>query len=169
MLPKTRMNYSYVHVVTGINTSSPVTSTVCVGDVNLQTYSNIHTNTSSDRENLSVDNNSHPLLLHNNDQLGMVFISKKLLGSENYSSWKRSLQITLYAKNKLVIVTREYLPPSEKSPLFAHWRRVNDMVITWILNIVSDEISNRMYYMDSAFVVCNELSERFSAVSGHKI
>ncbi|XP_074336980.1 uncharacterized protein LOC141674159 [Apium graveolens] len=99
----------------------------------------------------------------------MILISKKLLGSENYSSWKRSIQIALSAKNKLVIVTGEFLPPSEKSALYAHWRRVNDMVITWILKTVSDEISNSMNYMDSASDVWNKLSERFSAVSGHKI
>ncbi|MGI4531819.1 hypothetical protein ACR2XR_26165, partial [Klebsiella pneumoniae] len=28
-----------------------------------------------------IDNNSHPLYLHNNDQPGMILISKKLLGS----------------------------------------------------------------------------------------
>lgn len=128
-----------------------------------------HNDTATDDQVLSIDSNFHPLFLHNNDQPGMVLISKKLLGSENYSTWKRSIQIALSAQNKLVIVNGEFLPPSEKSPLYAHWRRVNDMVITWILNTVSDDISNSMNYMDSAFDVWSELSERFSAVSGHKI
>lgn len=43
------------------------------------------------------------------------------------------------------------------------------MVITWILNTISDEISNSMNYMDNAFDVWNELNEHFTAVSGHKI
>lgn len=42
------------------------------------------------------------------------------------------------------------------------------MVITWILNTVSDDISNSTNYMDSASTVWNELNERFSAVSVHK-
>lgn len=42
-----------------------------------QSYNNIST---------SIDNNTHPLFLHNNDQPGMVLISKKLTGSENYAS-----------------------------------------------------------------------------------
>lgn len=116
----------------------------------------------------SIDNNSHPLYLHNNDQHGMVLISKKLTGSENYSSWKRSMQIALSAKNKLVIVNGDFSAPDVTSPLFVHWKRVNDMVITWILNTVSDDISNSMNYMDCAANVWNELNERFSAVSGHK-
>lgn len=53
-------------------------------------------NTSSSSPNThsygqSIENNSHPLYLHNNDQPGMVLISKKLTGSENYASWKRSM------------------------------------------------------------------------------
>lgn len=115
-----------------------------------------------------IENNSHPLYLHNNDQPGMILISKKLLGSENYASWKRSMQIALSAKNKFVIVNGDFVAPANSSPLYMHWKRVNDMVITWILNTVSDDISNSMNYMDSAFTVWTELSERFSAVSGHK-
>ncbi|XP_074362173.1 uncharacterized protein LOC141702369 [Apium graveolens] len=118
--------------------------------------------------NTRIDSNLHPLYMHNNDQPGMILISKKLLGSENYVSWKCSMQIALSAKNKLVIVTGEFLAPNVKSVLFTQWRRVNDMIITWILNTVSEEISNSMNYLDSAQDVWNELSERFSAVSGHK-
>lgn len=99
----------------------------------------------------------------------MILISKKLLRSANYSSWKRSIQIALSAKNKLVIVTPEFSPPFEKSVLFAHQRRVNDIVITWILNIVSDEINSSMNFLNNVFDVWYELNERFYAVSGHKI
>lgn len=99
----------------------------------------------------------------------MILISKKLLGTENYATWKRSMQIALSAKNKLVIVTGEFMAPDAKSPLFAHWKRVNDMVMTWILNTVSDEISSSMNYMDDAYSVWDELNERFAVVSGHKI
>ncbi|XP_074360209.1 uncharacterized protein LOC141700309 [Apium graveolens] len=98
----------------------------------------------------------------------MVLISKKLLGSENYASWKRSMQIALSAKNKFVIVNGDFTAPATDSPLFVHWKRVNDMIITWILNTVSDDISNSMNYLDSAFTVWSELNERFSAISGHK-
>ncbi|WOG99831.1 hypothetical protein DCAR_0519187 [Daucus carota subsp. sativus] len=78
------------------------------------------------------------------------------------------MKIALSCKNKLVIVTGEYTAPASDSPLFVHWNRVNDMVITWILNTVSDEISNSMTYLDSAFTVWNELDERFAAITGHK-
>ncbi|XP_074325163.1 uncharacterized protein LOC141662006 isoform X2 [Apium graveolens] len=124
---------------------------------------------SSDLDDVSTINvNTHPLFLHNNDQPGMILISKKLTGSDNFASWKRSMQIALSAKNKLVILTGDFVAPNVNSTLFPHWKRVNDMVITWILNTVSDEISNSMNYMDSAIDVWTELNDRFSVVSGHK-
>lgn len=78
------------------------------------------------------------------------------------------MQTDLSAKNKLVTVNGEFLAPAKDSPLFPQWRRVNDMVITQILNTVSDDRSNIMNYLDKALIVWNELSERFSAVSSHK-
>lgn len=78
------------------------------------------------------------------------------------------MQITLSAKNKCVIINGDITAPANDSPLFVHWKRVNDMVITWILNTISDDICNNMNYMDNAFTVWNELNERFSAVSGHR-
>lgn len=62
----------------------------------------------------------HPLYLHSNDNPGIVLISKKLIGTENYASWKRSIQIALSAKNKLVIVNGIYSKLDINSPLFPH-------------------------------------------------
>ncbi|GKD37765.1 cysteine-rich receptor-like protein kinase 8 [Tanacetum coccineum] len=74
-------------------------------------------------KNLTININSpnHPLYLHPNDHPGLILISKKLTGSENYSSWKRSMMIALNAKNKLKIVTGELIEPtvgSEERALF---------------------------------------------------
>lgn len=159
----TRSRHSYANIVAGVNNTA---STDNIASASMAAVNNGNPNSHDDQ---SIDNNSHPLFLHNNDQPSMVLISKKLLGSENYESWKRSIKIALSCKNKLVIVNGDFEPPSENSPLYATWGRVNDMVITWILNTVSDEISNSMNYMDNARDVWNELSERFSVVSGHKI
>lgn len=66
-------------------------------------------------------------------------------------------------------MTGEYEAPDQKSPLFSHKKCVSDMIITWILNTLSDKISSNMHYLDSDFDVWSELSERFLALSGHKI
>ncbi|GKA04792.1 cysteine-rich receptor-like protein kinase 8, partial [Tanacetum coccineum] len=54
-----------------------------------------------------------------------------LLGSDNYSSWMRSMTIALNAKNKFKIITKEY---DSHLPLRALWERNYDMIISWILN-----------------------------------
>lgn len=43
------------------------------------------------------------------------------------------------------------------------------MVISWILNTVSDEISNGMYFVNSAQQLWTELHEQFSSVNGHRV
>nr|GEX12930.1 retrovirus-related Pol polyprotein from transposon TNT 1-94 [Tanacetum cinerariifolium] len=43
---------------------------------------------------------NHPLYLHPNDHPGLILILKKLTGSDNYSTWKRSMIIALNARNK---------------------------------------------------------------------
>ena len=68
--------HSYVNVVTGTSQS-------------LANHDNNATDTASDVNGIS--HNTHPLYLHNNDQRAMILISKKLIGSENYASWKRSI------------------------------------------------------------------------------
>ncbi|GKE15257.1 cysteine-rich receptor-like protein kinase 8 [Tanacetum coccineum] len=77
-----------------------------------------------------TNSSNYPLFLHQNDHPGLILISKKLLGSENYSSWRRSMTIALNAKNKLKIITKQYPEPDDSSPLRALWERNNDMIIS---------------------------------------
>lgn len=111
---------SYANVVLGTSipmanqSSSALVHNRANDDMDTDTYTVVTDGTSS------INNNSHSLYLRNNDQPGMILISKKLTGSENYVSWKRSIQVALSAKNKLVILTGEYKAPDEKSPLLPH-------------------------------------------------
>ncbi|GJT16323.1 cysteine-rich receptor-like protein kinase 8 [Tanacetum coccineum] len=88
------------------------------------------------------DTNSpnHPLFLHQHDHPDLILISKKLTGSDNYGSWKRSMMIALNAKNKLKIVTSEHEKPTIDLVHRAIWERTNDMIISWILNTIDEHI-----------------------------
>lgn len=79
------------------------------------------------------------------------------------------MEIALSIKNKFVIVNGDFSSPDEKFVLFSHWKRVNYMIITWILSIVTDETSSSIHHMDSVFVVWHELDGRFVVINGHKI
>lgn len=83
----------------------------------------------------------------------MILIAKKLTGTENFGPWKRSMHIGLSAKNKLVIVNGEFVSLLLVLFYLPQWERVN----TWILNIVSSEISDAMNFINSARDVSNEL------------
>lgn len=140
------------------------------------TSSSNEENNNQNRQNQSrtediavIESNRHPLFLHNNDHPGMILTSKKLTNADNFAPWKRSLKIVLSAKIKLGIVDGSYVIPSETSVLYNQWMRVNDMIISWIMNTVSDEISDNMKFVDSAASVWNELNERFSGINGHRI
>lgn len=108
-----------------------------------------------------VDSNSHPLFIHNNDHPALILIAKKLIAPDNFAPWSRSMQIALNARNKFFIVNGGYAKPDPSSPLFEQWERVNDLVITWILNSVAEEISDGLNYVTTASDVWQELHERF--------
>ncbi|GJZ62667.1 cysteine-rich receptor-like protein kinase 8 [Tanacetum coccineum] len=93
------------------------------------------TNSTNSNDNDEISSN-HPLYLHQTDHPGLLLISKKLTGSDNYSSWKRSIMIALNAKNKMKLVNGEFPEPSIESNLRAIWESNNDMLISWILNIM---------------------------------
>ena len=63
------------------------------------------------------------------------------------------MQIALSTKDKLVSVTGEFPFLIDTYPLRAPWKRVNDIVITRILNTISDVISNRMHIIYSAYAI----------------
>ncbi|XP_071712252.1 uncharacterized protein [Rutidosis leptorrhynchoides] len=125
------------------------------------------TTTATDFNTEDTNSSNHPLYLHQNDH--PCLISKKLTGSDNYSSWKRSMMIVLNAKNKLKIITKEYKELEITSPLRALWERNNDMIISWILNTVTEEISNSLSFINSAHHLWHELHEHYSQIDGHRI
>nr|GEZ69946.1 cysteine-rich RLK (receptor-like protein kinase) 8 [Tanacetum cinerariifolium]GEZ94888.1 cysteine-rich RLK (receptor-like protein kinase) 8 [Tanacetum cinerariifolium] len=50
----------------------------------------------------------------------------------------RSMMIALNAKNKLKIITGEYIEPEVGSRMRAMWKKTNDMIISWILNSIAE-------------------------------
>lgn len=131
---------SYAKVVQGVGSSRTVnhnTHNVCDddevysrNDENPDVNLNLESQTNLQYNALAIDNNSHPLFIHNTDHPGLVLIAKKLVGPDNYAPWSRSMQIALNARDKFVIVNGTYAKPAENSPLYAQWEKVNDLIIT---------------------------------------
>ncbi|XP_071717951.1 uncharacterized protein [Rutidosis leptorrhynchoides] len=79
------------------------------------------------------------------------------------------MTIALNAKNKLQIVTGDYTEPSADSGNKALWDRTNDMIISWIINTISDQIGNSLSFVNSAAALWKELQENYSQLDGHII
>lgn len=129
--------------------------------------SNSHSNTMNTDSN-DINSIHHPLYFHQNDHPGLVLISKKLTGSETYSSWKRSMMIALNARNKLKLINGSFPEPSGDSQIRSLWERAKDMVISWILNTVSEQIGNNLSFVNSASALWKELHEHYSQLDGHR-
>nr|GEY70915.1 reverse transcriptase, RNA-dependent DNA polymerase, Gag-polypeptide of LTR copia-type [Tanacetum cinerariifolium] len=72
--------------------------------------------------------------------------------------------IALNAKNKMKLVTIAFLEPSMESELRPIWERNNDMLISWILNSVSESISNNLNFINSVSKLSDELQELYAQI-----
>jgi hypothetical protein len=95
---------------------------------------------SSSSTSAIINDFSDSLFLHHGDSPSSILVSQVLNG-ENYNSWSRSMLMALNAKNKLCLIDGSMPKPSESSSNFKAWTRCNDMVLSWIINSVSKEIS----------------------------
>ena len=116
-----------------------------------------------------IDDPLSAYYLHHSDNPGTVLVSQ-LLNGDNYASWNRSMLIALSVKNKLGFVDGSIVKPDGSDPhLLNSWRRNNHIVISWLLNSVSKEISSSILFGESAAEIWNDLNERFQQSNGPRI
>ncbi|KAG8495219.1 hypothetical protein CXB51_012817 [Gossypium anomalum] len=96
-------------------------------------------------------------------------VSYQLLGPENFTVWSRAMRIALLAKNKLGFVDGSCSKASVTVDLHSQWDRCNALVLSWILNTVSKELSAGIVFASSAASVWTDLNERFNKVDGSRI
>ncbi|KAF8410438.1 hypothetical protein HHK36_002967 [Tetracentron sinense] len=73
----------------------------------------------------------------------------------------RAMIIALSAKNKLGFIDGSSPQPSHDSSTFASWTCCNHMVLSWILNALTKELSNSVVYTDMAYVLWIDLQDLF--------
>ncbi|KAA3452461.1 UBN2_3 domain-containing protein [Gossypium australe] len=112
---------------------------------------------------------NHPLYLHPSNTPGTLLVSHKLLGVENYNVWSRTMKIALLVKNKLGIVDGTCSKDLLLDEMGHQWERCYAIVLSWILNTVSKELSAGIVFAYSAVSVWNDLGERFHKIDGLRI
>jgi hypothetical protein len=113
---------------------------------------------------------SSPYYLHPSDNSSLILVPEPLTG-DNFHSWFRSMDMALTIKNKLGFVDGSIREPevNPRSSLYAHWKRCNTVVITWILNCVFKQIHANVLYKPTAYIIWKELQEKFSQSNGPQI
>ncbi|XP_076900036.1 uncharacterized protein LOC143554063 [Bidens hawaiensis] len=72
-----------------------------------------------------------------------------------------------HAKNKLCFVNNTLVMPSDEQQMTV-WKRCSDMVISWILNTLTQDISDSVLYAQTAKALWNELNARYGQANGAK-
>ncbi|KAH9651461.1 protein kinase domain-containing protein [Citrus sinensis] len=107
-------------------------------------------------------------LVHPSDSPTAVLVSPLLTG-DNYGTWVRAMTMTLRAKNKLGFVDGTISKPDEDEDDGGRWQRCNDLVGSWVLNSISNELAGSVLYAQSAREVWQDLQERFQQTNAPKI
>ncbi|GJU58348.1 ribonuclease H-like domain-containing protein [Tanacetum coccineum] len=95
-------------------------------------------------------------------------LSSWFLGIENYRIWSGAVKLALQARNKYGFVDGSCLKESYATSevLSAQWDRCNAMVLTWIMNVVSQDVYMGLVYFENVVVVWKELRETYDKVDG---
>lgn len=99
-----------------------------------------------------------PYYLHHSDGTNLVLVSE-LLTEMNYTSWSQAMMIGFVVKNKVGFVDGSIPCPSNE--LKHSWIICNGVVIAWIFNALSKEISASINFTDSASEIWLDLQQRY--------
>ena len=115
--------------------------------------------------NLDLGN---PLHLHSNDISSSSIISVKLTGTENYRVWATAMKLAINTRNKTGFIDGTCIKASYTSSdvLANQCERCNSIVLSWLLNSVSEDLYLSQMFSDNATEVWAELKETYDKLDG---
>ncbi|GJV02811.1 retrovirus-related pol polyprotein from transposon TNT 1-94 [Tanacetum coccineum] len=103
---------------------------------------------------LLIMDSSNPLYVHPSDGPGSLPIQEKLVGAQNYRSWRRSMEIGLSTKRQLGFVKGTIPKPvvmtvtpentvsrAANTVKIEMWETCNNLVLSWIMSYVCESIA----------------------------
>ncbi|XP_076954479.1 uncharacterized protein LOC143628921 [Bidens hawaiensis] len=105
-----------------------------------------------------------PLYLHASDTNNLSIINLKLRGTENYSIWASSMELALLVKNKTGFIDGTCVKSTANPILAKQWERCNSVVLSWILNSISEELYAGQIFSKIASEVWTELKETYNKI-----
>ncbi|KAG8660798.1 hypothetical protein MANES_02G195350v8 [Manihot esculenta] len=113
-------------------------------------------------------NETDPYQIHSSEAPGFSIVSVPLKGP-NYISWSRAVQIALRAKKKLGFVNGTIKAPEPDSDDYEKWATADSMVVSWLLNAMSKDISDAFVFLKNAKVLWDELKQCYGESNGPMI
>ncbi|XP_075107201.1 uncharacterized protein LOC142180160 [Nicotiana tabacum] len=110
---------------------------------------------------------SHPFYVHPSDSPDTHLVSPPFDGTD-FVAWRKSMLVSLSAKNKLGLINGRHDKPSVDSLYYPFWKICNNMVIAWITNSFSREISTSVLGYDTDRKIWLDINERFGQSYGSK-
>ena len=101
-------------------------------------------------QNATYSDLQNLLFIHPSDGPASLAIGEKLVGAKNYRTWRRSMEIGLSTKRKLAFVQGTLPRPTDDAAKTEQWDACNNLVIAWLMNVVSDTIARSILYVQSA-------------------
>ncbi|CAE5958150.1 unnamed protein product [Arabidopsis arenosa] len=80
---------------------------------------------------------------------------------DNFAIWKLSFTRLLRIKNKLAFVNGTLEKPDASSPLYKRWERCNALVMCWMWNSMTEELSKRVTFDETAHNMWEHLRRIF--------
>nr|GMC61295.1 Retrovirus-related Pol polyprotein from transposon RE1 [Ipomoea batatas] len=96
----------------------------------------------------------NPYYLHSFDGTGTSLVGTPLVGIDNYTSWALAMTMALRGRNKFCFVDGTLAMPDVSHPDHARWQRVNNIVMSWILNSIHPSLAHTVLYAPDAATVC---------------
>ncbi|KAJ0454166.1 putative transcription factor interactor and regulator CCHC(Zn) family [Helianthus annuus] len=107
-----------------------------------------------------------PLFLHPSDSSSLTIVGIKLKGTENYRVWSSAMKLALEAKNKFGFIDGKCKKNSDDEVLSSQWDKCNSVVLSWLLNSVSEELYLGQVFSKLASEVWVDLKETYDKVDG---
>ncbi|XP_057962314.1 uncharacterized protein LOC131153883 [Malania oleifera] len=124
--------------------------------------------TSCSPVNSIVDPSSNPYYFQSSDGPNLHLVNK-VLTRDNFQIRSMCVTMALSAKNKLGFIYGTLEVPLSSDVNYATWKRGNDTVKSWILNLLSDNVYSNVMFIKSVRDIWIELEDRFSLTNGPRI
>ncbi|XP_070035763.1 uncharacterized protein [Nicotiana tomentosiformis] len=111
---------------------------------------------------------SSPLFLLPFDVPSACLVAVPFSGT-GFGGWKRSMMVSLSARNKIGFIDGSCAKPAVNSPQYRQWDRCNNMVILWLINSLFPDIAESVQYSETAESIWKQLNNRYGVVNGTKV